>query len=211
MAHITRNLTFVTNDLGKDAILALTFDSTNNPDEYKSLLPIIWKVAHFKASGHYAFTVTYKSDFGFTSTHVSSDSVVVPSVYTHIDRGQKTILTESGFSTPTSIQPPTKLMEAENGTHEIHDFGFGFFERPDLPPNQILLFNHVGPSLRLLIDFTPILSGYITTGYKEGEILRGQIASPVIFKENLASLEEETHWRLEYDQATGSFKITRIS
>jgi hypothetical protein len=110
-------------------------------------------------------------------------------------------------------------------------FYSGFFtSTPDYPPSTVLFFKDVGygssfPSAILFsflqptlhsstssaqVQFTPILRGYITTDYQETEILRGQIASPVLFNRDLTQLEEESNWKITYNAGSGIFTIDKV-
>jgi hypothetical protein len=59
-------------------------------------------------------------------------------------------------------------------------------------------------------QFVPVLRGYITNEYQEGQIIRSEISSPVVFSEDLAGLEQHSVWNLTYNPGTGGFAITRI-
>lgn len=101
----------------------------------------------------------------------------------------------------------------------------GFFTRLDRQPTQTLVFERVeydiffyphylpwqsivySPGSLVQCEFTPILGGYIISGHKENAVLRGQIATPLLFKENLVELPAYTNWRIEYKN--GEYNITR--
>lgn len=81
---------------------------------------------------------------------------------------------------------------------------------PDYSYFNFLQPNAYSPGSKARVQFTPILRGYIVLGrIEEGEILRGQITSPLLFKENLASLGEATDWLLAYDPGSGTYNIRR--
>jgi len=212
MPPFTRNLTFVANDLGREATLLLVFDDTGIPGQYRTIFPVAWKVSTFGASGAYSLKVTYHSEFGFT--RAESGGIVEASAFIHMNPGEKTILEKQGgvyqFTRPSLIQPPSPNMEVENGTSEHQDIGFGIFSQPERPPQDILLFDNLNAgSIAQIGQFNPIISAYVTSDYKQGQILRGQPTVPVILKENLAHLEQDTIWKLEYNPASGQFHIVR--
>jgi len=213
MSPVTRILNFRASDLGKDAALVLAFD----PEDYRSVFGVVWKVAHFGASGHYQFQLRYRSEFGFIRAEITSGDIVVASAYINVNAGEKSILTETGhppvysWSTPSHIQPPTNQIEGENGTNGGQNIALGLSnpERPGGEPAPVLLFTDVARQGVIRLEFTPVVSGYITSDFKEGQILRAPIESPVVFKENLATLDEESNWELVRDPATGEFRIIR--
>ena len=53
------------------------------------------------------------------------------------------------------------------------------------------------------------LRGYVTSDYKEGEILKHPVNSPILFQEDITKLEEVTYWKISYDPATGIYRIQR--
>jgi len=211
MPVYTRSLDFRCNDLGKKAILVLTFNSDDIPDIYKTVFPTALKVTTFPESGNYNFKFKYKSLLGFTRAQVSrSDSVEPASTYIPVDVGHETTLTKEDdayhFSKPQSITKDTQIV-AENLTGEKQNIGVGFFaDTPMDPPLTTLLFKGVGNKSSAQIEFTPVLRCFIVSGYKEGEVLKGPIGTP-LFSEDLSQLDEETVWRVTYDNATGEFTI----
>lgn len=109
------------------------------------------------------------------------------------------------------------------------NFPAGFFsDGPDREPSTTLFFNGVGygnlvlsfnfssllyisydhsRTSSVIADFTPTLAAYIAADYQENEIIRGEVSSPVIWKQNLAGLSETSNWVLLYDPTTGVFNI----
>jgi len=212
MAQITKTLTFLTSDLGRNASLVLTFDTSH----YQSAIPLVYKVANFGGIGQHAFTITLQTKYGFICGLPAPVGIVY--AFTHINHGEKTILTQGGtplahsFSTPTPLQPVSDKIVAQNDAREFVDIGFGPFERLDRPPAQAILFEHVARGSSAQLEaLAPTLLGYVSPDYvyKEGEPLRTGIPFPVVFTENLATLESDTYWKLEYNSAISKFVITR--
>ena len=110
----------------------------------------------------------------------------------------------------------------------------GFFEKPDFEPSQILVAEDVGydnpfqffswayiiqfflqPTVYSVgsvvqAEFTPILRGYIVTGFKENEVLKVRIKSQVLFRKNLAHLKPVTDWKITYNPGTASYEIVEV-
>ena len=59
-------------------------------------------------------------------------------------------------------------------------------------------------------EFTPILRGYIVSGFKENEILKIRIKSQVLFKQNLVHLKPVTNWKINYNPGTGEYEIVEV-
>jgi hypothetical protein len=210
-----RKLNFKSYDLGVKATLVLTFNSDTIPGIYKDVFPTAFKVTSFGEKGGYGFQATYKAQLGFTRAQLTGDNKVEPaSTYIPINVGEKTKLTKDGstysFSTPTDIKP-SKQIVAQNDTRGRENIGVGFFVgSPENAPSTILFFKDVGSTSSAQVQFTPILRGYITTDYQETEILRGQVASPVLFNRDLTQLEEETTWKITYNAGSGVFQIEKV-
>jgi len=214
MPPFTRNLTFVANNLGRESTLLLVFDNTGMSGQYRDVFPVAWRVSPFGATGTYISKFTYNSEFGFARAQINSEDIVEASAFTHINPGEKTTLeAQDGgfqFTTPRPIQPPSPNMVVINATVKRQNIGFGVFDRPARPPQTVLLFDHVnaGSSVQMG-QFRPIISAYINAEYKEGQILRAQPRVPVILKESLADLDEDTTWQLKYNQGTGQYRLER--
>jgi len=208
-AGFTRILNFRANNLGSNATLLLTFDDENTIGGiFNVVFPIAFKVASFGANGVYQFQLRYDQQLGFTSAQIHGDSVVA-NTFVRLDPGEETTLKDDNhFSTPQSIDPPTSAIKAANDTAARQNFGVGVFDSHDRP-SQALVYPDVSPRSSVIVEFIPVLKGYITSDYREGDILRGPVASPVIFKENLVNLEQNTNWIVTFDPATGQFQILR--
>ena len=59
--------------------------------------------------------------------------------------------------------------------------------------------------------FKPILRGYIQPGpgYEKDRVIRDQVESTCLFKQDLNVLDEKTTWMVERDEA-GAFSINRL-
>jgi hypothetical protein len=56
-------------------------------------------------------------------------------------------------------------------------------------------------------QFIPKLRAYVTLDYKETEILKGEIRSPLLWEKDLTPLAEPTTWNLTWDPATDRYTI----
>ena len=60
----------------------------------------------------------------------------------------------------------------------------------------------------VVATFTPILKAYIYAGYQQSAVIQGEITTPVIWTQNLASLGPYTSWTLARDPSSGIYTIT---
>ncbi|KIJ09679.1 hypothetical protein PAXINDRAFT_172409 [Paxillus involutus ATCC 200175] len=211
MSLWTRNLTFKSNDLGHDATLVLIFDK-DIQGIYRDTSQVCWKALEFPAQGQYSANATFQNQIAFVKPEVEGGVIVGASAYTFVGFGQQTTLTKDGnnaykFSTPAVVMG---LPGMKNGCPDSEDVAMGIAgSNPGAPPVPALYFSDVPSKALLNSQFNPDLSAYITSQYREGEIIRGQVSSPVIWNYNLARLRESTTWALTYDPATGQYMLTQ--
>lgn len=68
-------------------------------------------------------------------------------------------------------------------------------------------FHHSSDGSDVTAQFTPVLRLYITSAYQEGDIIRTEVASPMIWSQNLATLQGgEAQFVLSRDRQ-GLFKV----
>ena len=216
MSGFVRNLTFRCENLGAPADLVLTFDDQPIPGIYKDYYPSAFAVRKFPAEDKYYTTVTYRAQLAFTKVIVSNDIIQGASTEKAIGLGQLTKLTKSDdifrFSEPVADSTvPKKNIACQNDAPFKEDIGIGFIPQQGADAITSLLWQGVGSGYKLNAEFTPVMRGYIGTGYQANAVIRGQISSGEVFKQDLAGLPENTNWKLDWDPATGRFSIERIS
>ncbi|KAG1771183.1 hypothetical protein EV702DRAFT_1137405 [Suillus placidus] len=211
MAHLfTRSLTFLSNDLGNEASIMLTFDG-DMEGLYEDFFPVVWKVSTFGEAGSYAAKATYTSQLAFSKPQVRIGNIINAETCVKINDGEKTTLTEADgvyqFSAPQA--GTTGVLEAMNSTGAVQDIAVGFMSMGQLMPTPALYFNGVGDKSHVTAKFTPVLRAYITSDYQETAILRGAIDTPAIWSRNLAELAPSTTWILTHDPASGKYTIAQ--
>ncbi|KIL54706.1 hypothetical protein M378DRAFT_1052136 [Amanita muscaria Koide BX008] len=180
---------------------------------YKDYFPVVWN-AHLLESnkqlpyaGNYVLTATYKNQLVFVKPQVDNVTLTFPETWVDINvraAMHVLILSKSLFIAPA--QTPTggagdKYIKAINQTPTPQTIGVGIL------PHILLVFNETGYAALLLqsdcsghnvtAEFTPTLSAYIAEGYQENSVLRGAIATPAVWKRDLAALPETSNWKLE--------------
>ncbi|KAG2072238.1 hypothetical protein BDR04DRAFT_415729 [Suillus decipiens] len=208
----TRDLTFQSNDLGKETTIMLTFDA-DMKGLYEDFFPVVWMVSKFGKTGTYDLQATYTSQLAFSRPQVDDGGykITEAAVSVKINVGEKTSLTESNdiyyFSTP---QPGTPdVLQAVNNTGAIQDIALGFISQGDLVPQSVLCFSGVGDGRQATAQFTPVLRLYITSDYQENAIIRSAITPPAIWSQDLTGLAKSTTWTLKYDAASGHYTLVQ--
>ncbi|KAG1724082.1 uncharacterized protein EDB91DRAFT_144037 [Suillus paluster] len=206
-----RNLTFQTDDLGRESTLLLTFDSYTE-GIYDKFYPVVWRVSPFGKRGSYSMVATYTSQLAFLKPQVVEGNITEASTCIEINYGQATTLTEAHdvfhFSDP--VPGINGCVRAWNNTGVAQDIAVGFMSPGKLMPKPVLHFSGVEHRGKVTAQFTPILRAYITSDYEENTILRGAIDTPCLWKQDLAALHEEnTTWNLTRNPSTGHYEITR--
>ncbi|KAG2140365.1 hypothetical protein BD769DRAFT_1773018 [Suillus cothurnatus] len=223
MAHLfTRNLTFQSNDLGKEVTIMLTFDA-DMEGLYEDFFPVVWKVSKFGKTGDlhepvrqemqmmlmYGAYYTYR--LAFSKPQVVDGNIIDAETAVKINVNEKTNLTEANeiyhFSPPEA--GPAGVLQAVNNTGAVQDMAVGFMSPGDLMPKPALYFNEVGDGSHVTARFTPVLRAYITSDYQETAIIRGAIDTPAIWSRDLSGLAESTTWTLKRDPASGRYTIDK--
>ncbi|KAG2128528.1 uncharacterized protein EDB93DRAFT_171073 [Suillus bovinus] len=203
-----RNLTFQSNNLGKQVTLMLAWDA-HMEGLYNDVFPIVWKVSKFGKEGLFWLQATYTAQLAFSKTQVNNGEVTSAGTSVNINNGEKTTLTETNelyqFSPPEAGTPDT--LQAVNYTGTIEDIAVGFVNKGHLIPTPVLYFSDIGDGSRVKVKFTPVLCAYITSDYKEAAILRGQVDATAIWTQDLTALSQSTTWNLTRDPNTGRYSI----
>ncbi|KAG1777082.1 hypothetical protein EV702DRAFT_1105693 [Suillus placidus] len=212
MAHLfTRNLTFQSSDLGKEASIMLTFDGAME-GLYEDFFPIVWKVSKFGKTGPYRAHATYTSQLAFSKPQLENGNIIDAETCVKINDSEKTTLTEADdvfqFSAPQA--GTTGVLQAVNSTGAVQDIAIGFMNKGDLMPTPALYFSGVGDGSHVSAKFTPVLRAYITSDYQETAILRGAIDTPAIWSRNLAELSPSTTWSLTREPASGKYTLVQV-
>ncbi|KIL59794.1 hypothetical protein M378DRAFT_26805 [Amanita muscaria Koide BX008] len=179
---------------------------------YKDYFPIVWKRSTFPTAGDYVLTATYKNQLVFVKPEVDNDTLTFPETWININLGQQTELIEDSDSATISFTNPTsgagdKYIKVINKTPTPQTIGVGFDNGSSLP-HILLVFDEIGSMYNVTAQFNPTLKAYITEDYQENSVLRGAIQTPVVWKQNLAALEETSNWKLERDPVSGQYSIT---
>lgn len=204
-----RNLTFQTNDLGKEATLVLIFQSDKDCT-YRKSFPVIWRATTFGDEGRYSMHATYTNDLAFSRVQVVDGNVVSAGTYVKINNGQQTTLTKTGlefkFSAPKQGVPG--YLQATNKTDAAQDIAISIMVPGDPMPKPVLCFKDVEDGCDFKAKFTPKLHAYISSDHQETAILEGSICTDSIWEQDLAKLPESSTFTLSREPATGHYTIT---
>ncbi|KAG1812562.1 uncharacterized protein BJ212DRAFT_457403 [Suillus subaureus] len=231
MSHLfTRNLTFQSNNLGKEATIMLTFDA-DMEGLYEDFFPVVWKVSTFGKTGGRSYScvsesltyirplfpgpyeahATYTSQLAFSKPQVVDGNIIDAETSVKINVSEKTTLTVANdvyhFSPPQA--GVAGVLQAVNSTGDVQDIAVGFMSPKELMPKPALYFNGVGDGSHVTARFTPVLRVYVTSDYQQTAIIRGAIDTPAIWSQDLAELAESTTWTLNRDAATGHYTIVQ--
>ncbi|KAG2346540.1 hypothetical protein BDR05DRAFT_997501 [Suillus weaverae] len=211
MSHLfTRNLTFQSNDLGRNAAIVLTFDA-DMEGLYEDFFPVVWKVSMFGKTGLCKAHATYTSQLAFSKPQVVDGNIIGAESCVKIDVSEKTTLTEADdvyhFSPPQA--GASGVLQAMNNTGDVQDIAVCFMSEGDSIPTPVLYFNDVRDGSHVTAQFAPVLRAYVTSACQETEIIRNAIEAPAIWSHDLAALAKNTTWNLERDPASGKYAIVK--
>ncbi|KAG1734284.1 hypothetical protein EDB19DRAFT_1727716 [Suillus lakei] len=207
---IVRNLTFQSNNLGKNTTILLIFDEQRE-GLYDKFYPVVWKVSTFGKTGPYYIQVNYTNDLAFVRAQVEGLNVTDAATYSKLKPGQQTTLTleDDVFNfSPPMVGTPGSLT-AKNMTGVIQDLEFAFFEEHSPVPQPTLQFKKVEDGNQASALPHPVMRVYLTSKYKENAVLVSAIDSPVIWARDLRELPENTTWNLTRDAANGRYELTQ--
>ncbi|KAG8754748.1 hypothetical protein FRC14_004696 [Serendipita sp. 396] len=100
-----------------------------------------------------------------------------------------------------------RAVVVENGTDDNKNIALGFTSDPSLPPTSILYFDGIGPNSNIVTYFSPIVSAHVTAQYQQGQVIRGEIATPDIWSADLSALGESTVLVFPRNKATGQYSL----
>ncbi|KAG8854915.1 hypothetical protein FRB91_002975 [Serendipita sp. 411] len=208
--QFTRTLNIINGgDLPDDTTLLLTFQPIEGL--YKDTFPVCWRVGTFAANSPGSMVVTYKNQLAFTRPQVLDGNIVTGSTWQDINVGQKTTLNKDSngvYSFNGVSAGEDGYLIAVNNCGDIEEMSIGFETTPGMPPSQVLYFSNIGQGSSVTTQFTPVLSAYVTSQYQQTQILRGEIQTGEIWKQDLSPLKETTTLIFSRDNATGQYSLT---
>ncbi|KAF8839479.1 hypothetical protein BDN67DRAFT_1070015 [Paxillus ammoniavirescens] len=237
MAKYTRTLKISSKDLGQEATLVLVFDKFDEAVKgpYETVFPLVWIATEFGAKGvdqqsfaelltyydlflpclgWYNIEVTYNSQLAFIKPGFEDGKFTYASTFIPIDINQKTTLSRKkehyeftkALPVDGSHDAPPKALN-ESGSAESIAVGFMSAEKHD-DAIPVFLCKNVGHGSSFSAQITPVLRVYVASPYRQGQILKSPIGTPV-WEEDLSRLEEDTTWSLKYTEESGVYTITQ--
>jgi len=216
MAKYTRTLKISSKDLGQEATLVLVFDKFDDAVKgpYETVFPLVWRATEFGAKGWYNIEVTYSSQLAFIKPGFEDGKFTYASTFIPIDMNQKTTLGRKkehyeftkALPVDGSHDAPPKVLN-ESGSAENIAVGFMSAEKHD-DAIPVFLCKNVGHGSSFSTQFTPVLRVYVASPYRQGQILKSSIGTPV-WEEDLSKLEEDTTWSLKYTEESGVYTLTQ--
>ncbi|KAH6911461.1 hypothetical protein BKA70DRAFT_1538553 [Coprinopsis sp. MPI-PUGE-AT-0042] len=209
-----RTLKFISDNLGKNATLLLTFDDIeSNRGMHSEYHPTAFKVIGFSANGMQSVSVTYKNQLVFLKPQVDQSNIIVSSgVFKSVEVDQQTDLITTQAFAPKMYEftPPVPGsagdITAYNKTGEEATIAIGFQDpRNPTSATPSLVFKDVPNTNSVKAKFHPVLRGYFTSDHQENEVLTSEVGSPEAFKQSLEQLPEESTWLITKE---GDGKLT---
>ncbi|KAG2106725.1 uncharacterized protein F5147DRAFT_699711 [Suillus discolor] len=201
---IVRNLTFKSDDFGRETTILLVFD-TDMEGLYDTIYPVVWKTFTFPARGSRSYNVTYSDDLAFSKANIGHDNLVQTSSSLKLKPGQKTTLSlkdkRTRFSPPVNFATGDHLT-AENETGFIQDLAVGFYD-----PSKPVIYD-LSRAVIIASGPDPMLF-FKEVGNGKTEVLVGAIKSTAILEQDLHQLFRNTVFNLERNILTGRCKLTK--
>ncbi|KAG1762652.1 hypothetical protein EDD22DRAFT_560659 [Suillus occidentalis] len=209
---IVRNLTFQSNDLGRNVTIVLAFDADVD-GLYDTVYPVVWKVLTFHKTGLCRFDVTYTNDLAISEADIADENLVQTGANFRLKTGQQTTLTLEDDGDTLCFSPPVDgtsgYLTAENKTGLVQDLAVGFFDPTTSSPVPTLFFKEVEDGSNVAAKCKPVLRVYVESDYQETEVLVDAIDSTAIWEQDLHRLFRNTTFNLGWDIFTGRCTVTK--
>ncbi|KAG9085642.1 hypothetical protein FRC06_003526 [Ceratobasidium sp. 370] len=221
----SKTLNFYTYGLQKDTTVMLMFEPPSDVKLFRDQFPVVWKIITFRAGGHSKASVKYvaRLAFGYAQTARFSlnarnddNNLVDSAAWVEVMSGDMSSITggpgQKRFG-PTTKREGTKLLVCKNNTNERANLSIGFVKGNDI--NQrfepTLVWTGVGSKSNITVQFTPILTAYVTRDYQASQLLRGEVETDKIWSQNLNELDDVTGWNFVEDDTSGAFSIEKAN
>ncbi|KAG8777035.1 hypothetical protein FRC12_000576 [Ceratobasidium sp. 428] len=189
----TKTLNFDPSDLPIDMTVAFVFQLSDTSQQSQKQCPVVWKVLKFSGRGDQGkATVQYNPRFAYGPTQHSDGDTVAPTGLTEV----------SGKAQGKDI-----LLSCKNNSSNRADLAIGFAKGNGQQLEPTLVWKDVDPSTSVTTQFTPVLRAYAIGQYQEHQILRSEVQAPVIWQQDLSSLDDTSEWKIGMNPATGEITI----
>lgn len=213
---IVRNLTFQSDNLGRETTILLVFD-TDMEGLYDTIYPVVWKVFTFPATGSCRCDVTYTDNLAFAKADILDENLVQTFTDFKLKPGQQTTMSlEDDDDTPSFSLPvngTNGYLTVENKTGLLQNLALCFsVPMPYVArsePVPALFFKEVEDGSKVTAQWKPVLRIYVKSDYQETEVLVDAINSTAILEQDIHRLFRNTAFNLERDTLTGSCKLTK--
>ncbi|ELU36248.1 hypothetical protein AG1IA_09722 [Rhizoctonia solani AG-1 IA] len=197
----------------RDTTLMLMFEPPNSSKLYRDQFPVVWKVITFRAKGHSKAALHYQQRLAFGYAQTDWDNLVDSAAWVEVSGEVSRISGKAGHKRfgHNAKGHATKKLVCKNNTDSRANLSIGFVRGDGINQRYepTMLWTGVGAKSNVAVQFTPILSAYITRDYKATEMLRGEVETDAIWTVNLDQLDDVTGWNLVEDDVTGAFGIER--
>ncbi|QRV85490.1 hypothetical protein RhiJN_27564 [Ceratobasidium sp. AG-Ba] len=227
LAMATRTINFYTNNLRqetelelhyhlRDVSIVLVFQPLSVGKLFKTQYPIVWKVITFRKGAHSKATVRYSSRLAFGYSQTDDDNMVDSAAWIEVQSGDvATLKNVDGGKQFTGVinREGSKQIVCKNSTNQRVNFSIGFVKGNDFDQrfDPALLWTGVGAGASISTQFTPVVSAYVTSGYRESQYLRGEVETDAIWTQDINLLDDVTSWYFKEDGESGEFLLQQAN
>ncbi|KAH9475690.1 hypothetical protein JR316_0011249 [Psilocybe cubensis] len=212
MSGNTRTLEFEYSDLTKPYQLMLMFEPMAEGKLYTEMFPICWKVLRLSKENSGVAKVVYTSQTGLMVPQTDCGNMICAGNARPCETGQICTL-------KTDNDGDNYLEQATAGAEGIIQckvessfpatVAFGIFNQKKTALEPLFTWKDIPKGDRLSIKVTPVLKIYAVSNYQETEVVKSDVFSDSLFKENILTLPSLSRWTVSVDNNTKAIKITR--
>jgi len=210
---VERTLNFNWSGLSQNTTILLTFNKLVKSQLTLKQNYVAWKVIEARAPNGSA-TVHFTGRVGFAQSEMDDGQIVRGSTFIEVPLGSTTNLIEGPdhlnvFEQPVKDPQTGTLVKVKNNTSMRQSLSVGTFTNSSsgtLQYSPAFYWGGVGTKLSIEADFHPTLMVFVGKEYRENQLITADLASDVLWTQNLASLSSTTSIDL-VETAQGGFEI----
>ncbi|KAH9475600.1 hypothetical protein JR316_0012717 [Psilocybe cubensis] len=212
MSGNNRRLEFEYSDLPKSYQLMLMFEPMAEGKVYTEMFPTCWKVLRLIKEVSGVAKAIYTSDTGFMVPQTDCGNIICAGTARPCEMGQLcTVMTDNdGDNYLEQATTGAKgIIQCKVDSSLPATVAFGIFNTEKTAFEPLFTWRDIPKGDKLSIKVTPVLKIYAVSNYQETEVVRSDVVSNLLFREDILNLPAVSRWTVSVDSNTKSIQIAR--